>query len=243
MPGAAETPPPFRAAWRAMVRTDRTGRLLLAVGLGAAGFAMQDVLLEPYGGQVMGMGVGATSFLTAISAAGALVAFGLAAKKLSAGEDPLRISAWGAVAGVFAFALVVIAGPLRSAGLLRAGAAFIGFGGGLFAVGTLTAAMGLQKAGNGLAVGAWGAVHTTAAGLAVGLGGVLRDVTTRLGDLGLLGPALHGPEAGYVVVYHLEILALFLAVVVLGPMVRNQAPTAAQRSGGAQSLGLAELPG
>lgn len=243
MPGAAAPPPPFRAAWRAMVSRNRTGRLLLAVGLGSAGFAMQDVLLEPYGGQVMGMGVGATSFLTAISAAGALAAFALSARMLSAGEDPLRISAWGAVAGVFAFALVVIAGPLTSAPLLRAGAGFIGFGGGLFAVGTLTACMGLGKAGNGLAVGAWGAVYTTAAGLAVGLGGVLRDLTTRLGDLGFLGPALHGPEAGYVVVYHLEILALFMAVVVLGPMVRSRAPTAQQHGGDAQIFGLAELPG
>ena len=80
-------------------------------------------------------------------------------------------------------------------------------------------------------------------GLAVGLGGVLRDVTTRLGDLGLLGPALHGPEAGYVVVYHLEILALFLAMVVLGPLVSPRGLPAGEPDGEAHAFGLAEMPG
>jgi len=244
MPRADAAPrPAFREAWRTLVRTDRTGRLLLAVGLGSAGFAMQDVLLEPYGGQVMSLGVGATSFLTALSAAGALAAFALSARSLSKGVDPLRIAAWGTVAGVFAFALVVLAAPFVSPNLLRAGSVLIGFGGGLFAVGTLTAAMGLQEMGSGLAVGAWGAVQTTAAGLAVGLGGILRDVVTRLGDAGALGPALHGPEAGYVIVYHLEILALFVAMVVLGPLVSPRGHSVQERTEKTAALGLAELPG
>ncbi|MEJ2541362.1 MAG: BCD family MFS transporter [Gemmatimonadota bacterium] len=239
----AEGPPPFSQAWRELVRTDRTGRLLVAVGLGSAGFAMQDVLLEPYGGQVMSLGVGATSLLTALSAAGALIAFAFAARSLAQGVDPLRIAAWGTVAGVFAFALVVLAAPLVSPALLRIGALFIGFGGGLFAVGTLMAAMGLQKTGSGLAVGAWGAVQTTAAGVAVGLGGLLRDLVARLSSMDLLGPALHGPETGYVIVYHLEILALFLAMVVLGPLVSPRGLPARKREEEAPAFGLAELPG
>lgn len=239
----AAGPPPFREAWRALVRKDRTGRLLVAVGVGAAGFAMQDVLLEPYGGQIMALGVGATSFLTALSALGALAAFGLAGRSLSRGEDPLRLAAWGVVAGIFAFALVVLAAPLLSPALLRVGAVLIGFGGGLFTVGTLTAAMGLQDTGSGLAVGAWGAVQATAAGFAVGLGGVLRDLTTYLAELGALGPALHGPEAGYVVVYHLEILALFLTLVVLGPLVRPRGLPRRTGEDKARAFGLAELPG
>jgi BCD family chlorophyll transporter-like MFS transporter len=41
-------------------------RLLLAIGLGTAGFSMQDILLEPYGGEVLGMSVSATTGLSAI---------------------------------------------------------------------------------------------------------------------------------------------------------------------------------
>ena len=49
--------------------------------------------------------------------------------------------------------------------LFRIGTVLIGFGGGLFAVGTLTAAMALARDGeSGLALGAWGAVQATAAG-------------------------------------------------------------------------------
>jgi hypothetical protein len=34
-------------------------RFLVAVGLGTAGFSMQDIILEPYGGQILGLSVGA----------------------------------------------------------------------------------------------------------------------------------------------------------------------------------------
>ena len=67
--------------------------------------------------------------------------------------------------------------------------ALIGFGGGLFSVGTLTAAMDLETGGqSGLALGAWGAVQATAAGLAIALGGALRDVVSRLADAGRARP-------------------------------------------------------
>lgn len=238
-----ETPRAFRDAWRHLVATDRTGRLLVAVGLGSAGFAMQDVLLEPYGGELLNLSVGATSLLTALSAIGALVSFVLAAVRLTDGEDPLRLAGWGAVAGVFAFALITIAAPLHSAALLRFGAVFIGFGGGLFALGTLTAAMKLQGAGAGLAVGAWGAVQTTCAGIAIGLGGVLRDLVTRLAEGGALGPAMAGPEAGYIAVYHVEILILFLTLVVIGPLVSPRRRSKEASVDSSRSFGLAELPG
>jgi BCD family chlorophyll transporter-like MFS transporter len=76
-------------------------------------------------------------------------------------------------------------GDLRRAAAVgqrcSARAAVIGFGGGLFSVGTLTArwaGVGHQAL-NGLALGAWGAVQATCAGVAMALGGALRDV--RLG--------------------------------------------------------------
>jgi BCD family chlorophyll transporter-like MFS transporter len=42
-------------------------------------FNMQDVLLEPYGGEILGLSVSATTLLTATWACGALVGFALAA--------------------------------------------------------------------------------------------------------------------------------------------------------------------
>ena len=97
----------------------------------------------------------------------------------------------------------------------------IGYGGGLFAVGTLFTAMRMEHAYIGLALGAWGAVQSAAAGLAMFLGGALRDVMTHLSTQGVLGPALTDPSVGYSMVYHVEMLLLFLTLIAVGPLVKR----------------------
>jgi len=238
---AAAPPVAFRAAWRRFARGGRTRRLLAAVGLGTAGFSMQDVLLEPYGGQIMGLSVSETTGLTALTALGAIAAFALAARLLRQGGDPCRLAAWGALAGVAAFAAIVFSAPLDSTFAFRAGAALIGFGGGLFSVSTLTAAMSLDQGGEGgLVLGAWGAVQASAAGIAVALGGVLRDAVSGLASHGALGEALAGPATGYSFVYHLEIALLFATLVAIGPLVRTAGGSLPQPATG---FGLSEFPG
>jgi BCD family chlorophyll transporter-like MFS transporter len=228
----------FAAHWRRIAGAGRTARFLLAVGLGTLAFNMQDVILEPYGGEILGLPVGATTLLTGLMAAGALAACALAARQLVRGADAHAVAAAGAVVGLAAFACVIFAAPLEAPWLFRAGAALIGLGGGLFAVGTLTAAMGLDAGTglHGLVLGAWGAVQATCAGVAIALGGVLRDAAGALADSGALGEALAGPGTGYGVVYHLELALLFATLVVIGPLVR--------RSGSApRRFELAEFPG
>ena len=233
--------PRFLVAWREFAASGTTRRLLVALGFGTAAFSMQDVLLEPYGGQILGMDVGATSLLTALSAGGALIAFGLSARRLRQGADPVRVAAMGALAGVPGFALVVFAGPLESALLFRAGATLVGFGGGLFSVGTLLCAMSLRSHDNGLALGAWGAVQATAAGLAIALGGAAANAVGALATQGLLGAALTSPATGYMFVYHVEILLLFAALIAMGPLVRVRTSQPDAHAG--SRLGLAEMPG
>ena len=106
--------------------------------------------------------------------------------------------------------------------------ALIGFGAGLFAHATLTAAMATAKSGNvGLALGVWGAVQASAAGLAVGSGGLIRDVVSNLAASGLLGPALTGDAVGYCAVYLTEIALLFATLAAVGPLVRPRHPVSA----------------
>jgi BCD family chlorophyll transporter-like MFS transporter len=233
--------PAFGPSWQAFIAGGRASRLLVAVGLGTAAFSMQDILLEPYGGQILHLSVGATTALTALLALGSLTGFALAARALGRGSDPHRLAAMGALAGLLAFTAVLFAAPLESAGLFRVGTVLIGFGGGLFAVGTLTAAMALADSGqSGLALGAWGAVQATAAGIAIAFGGAVRDLVAGMAEQGLLGPALTGPSAGYGVVYNIEIVLLFATLAAIGPLVRftgEAAPLSSSR------FGLAELPG
>lgn len=232
--------PAFRAAWQAFSRNPGSVRFLVAVSLGSAGFAMQDVLLEPYGGEILRLTVGATTTLTAMLAGGTLAAFALAAHLLGRGFDVHRLAASGALVGVLAFSAVTFAAPLDSPLLFRAGTALVGFGGGLFGVGTLTAAMGLERGERiGLALGSWGAVQAFAGGLGIALGGALRDAVSALATKGLLGPALTSPSVGYGVVYQIEILLLFAALVAIGPLVGPSRVADAQPS----RFGLAEFPG
>jgi len=214
--------PAFSESWAAFTRDRSTRRLLLAIGLGTAGFSMQDILLEPYGGEILGMSVSSTTLLSAIWGFGMLVAFAESSRRLDRGDDPIRLAGYGAALGLFAFAAVILAAPLDSPLLFMSGAALIGLGGGFFAVGTLIAAMGLgDEDEKGLALGAWGAVQATAAGLAIACGGALRDVITHLAVGGHLGPALTDPVTGYSTVYHIEVLLLFAALIAVGPLVRG----------------------
>lgn len=230
----------FKEAWAAYRKNRSTGRTLVAIGLGTAAFSMQDILLEPYGGEILGLSVSQTTLLTALLAGGSLAGFALAARKLSSGGDPFRLAGFGAVAGLFAFPAVILADPLGSAHLFRAGTILIGFGGGLFSVAMLTAAMDLAPKGqSGLALGAWGAVQATAAGGAIAIGGAIRDIVGSLAEAGALGPALVSKATGYGAVYHIEIILLFATLIVVGPLVRRSEPLSRQSS----SFGLAEFPG
>jgi MFS transporter, BCD family, chlorophyll transporter len=231
----------FGAAWRTFANAGRSKRLLVTAGLGTAGFSMQDILLEPFGGQIFHLGVGQTTMLTAILAAGTLGGFAFAARQLGRAADPHRIAATGILVGIAAFMAVLLAPVTESVTLFRLGAVAIGFGGGLFSVGMLTAAMELASAGmSGLALGAWGAVQATSAGLAIAISGSLRDLVSTLAQDGRLGPGFSGPSAGYSFVYQIEIVLLFAALIALGPLVRI---AIAPRHRTAGRFGLAEYPG
>jgi BCD family chlorophyll transporter-like MFS transporter len=232
----------FRSAWARLASASRARRFLWATGLGTAAFSMQDIVLEPYGAEILGLSVGATSALTGLIAAGSLAAFGLAARRLGRGADPLRLAATGALFGLAAFSMVIFAEPVGSPALFRAGVLLIGFGGGLFAVGTLTAAMALDADGfKGLALGAWGGVQATCAGLAIAAGGSLRDLVSSIAATGALGEVLQHPATGYATVYHIELFLLFITLIAVGPLVRASRRGAAPSS--STKFGLPVLPG
>ena len=233
--------PKFSDAWADYMAGGSSGRLLVVVFLGTMAFNMQDVLLEPYGGEILGLSVSSTTLLTSVWAAGGLLGFGLASRWLARGLDPYRMAGRGLLIGLVAFSAVIFAAPAESAALFFVGAGLIGLGAGLFAVATLTAAMTLKtgaEAGQGLALGAWGAAQATAAGLSIFLGGAGRDLVVSLASKGILSGPLAMPATSYSIVYHTEIALIFLTLVVLGPLVRVRAV------GNRESikLGLADFP-
>ncbi len=219
--GIQPKPPTFAESWANFTVGDRAVRRLVAVGIGTMAFSMEDVLLEPYGGQILHLTVGATTKLTALLALGGLTGFALASRVLSRGADPFRMASGGALVGIPAFAFVMMAAPMHSAPVFGLGTYLIGFGAGLFGHGTLTATMNTAPPDQrGLALGAWGAVQASAAGIAVALSGIIRDLVSN---------AMAVPASGYNTVYFIEIVLLLLTMAAMVPLIRDDPRRASEQ--------------
>ena len=203
----------FVAALKLFTQGDQALRRLLAVGLGTMAFSMGDVLLEPFGGEILHLAVSDTTFLTALLAFGGLTGFAWASNVLGRGADPFRMACGGVLVGVPAFSAILMSAPQASLLLFALGTLFIGFGAGLFGHGTLTATMNHAPEGQaGLALGSWGAVQATAAGLAMGLGGIIRDLMAVVVDSG----------TAYAFVYSLEVVLLLITLYAMYPLIAKK---------------------
>ncbi|MBC7505269.1 MAG: MFS transporter, partial [Sandarakinorhabdus sp.] len=212
-------PPAFRDSWNSYAAQKDAVPRLVAVGLGTLAFSMADILLEPYGGQVLGLGVGATTKLTATFAGGSLIGFTLASRILSRGGDPFRMAVYGAMVGIPALMMVIASASMQSTGVFAFGVMLMGFGSGLFGHGTLTATMNYAPRDQiGMAMGAWGTVQATAAGLGAASAGIIRDV------VGAKALPMPWPVAanGYIAVYMLEIGLLLATLLAAMPLMRKR---------------------
>ncbi|MEM6386315.1 MAG: PucC family protein [Pseudomonadota bacterium] len=215
-----QRPVPFREAFDGLLARPGMVRLMVLIALGTFGFGMADVLLEPYGGQALGFSVAETTRLTALFATGTLIGFGIASRVLSGSMDAIRVGRIGAFIGVPGFAAIILAslggGPL----IFLAGVLATGVGAGLFGHATLTATIRAAPENRiGLALGTWGAVQATAAGIGVALAGITRDIIVQLPALG--GLSAHAP---YNYVFVIEILFLVLALFLAIPKQSEEAP-------------------
>ena len=215
--------PSFRESWRTFCAGEDTIRRLALVGLGTMAFGMADVLLEPFGGHVLGFTVSATTRLTALVALGGLIGFAWAAHRCGRGANAYGIARNGALIGIPAFLFVMTAAPVDMPGLFLLGNFLIGFGGALFAHGTLTATMNRATGDQvGLALGAWGAVQATAVGLGMALSGIIRDVVNAAQSAPVGASAAGNVAAGYLTVYSLEIVLLIVVVIVSLPLLGRE---------------------
>ncbi len=212
-PGVYQEDPDFMESFLLFCNGEHAKRRLIAIGLGTMAFSMEDILLEPFGGEILGLTVAQTTYLTAVLAMGGLVGFAWASRILSRGGDPFKMASLGAVVGIPAFIAVIVSAPQASSLLFALGVLFIGFGAGLFGHGTLTATMNSAPPGQaGLALGAWGAVQASTAGAAMALGGIIRDLSAQFTD----------SATAYSIVYSLEAVLLLMTVIIMNPLVKTK---------------------
>lgn len=227
--------PKFSDEWQKLVQGAGATRLLIVIALGTMGFGMADVLLEPYGGQVLGLTVAETTKLTAVLALGGLIGFAIASRVLSRGMDPITVGFYGSLIGVPAFGAIAYAAPGQIPLIFVLGTLAAGMGAGLFGHGTLTATMRrAPREQVGLALGAWGAVQATAAGVAIILGGVIRDLVVAM-------PGGVAPEVPYISVFGLEMIILVLALIAILPLRRQFRGTAQAGADPLRTLDRARL--
>ncbi len=196
-----------RTALRALTNNPTAQRFFWYLTLVLISIHAQDVLLEPYGADVLAMPVAATSRLTAIWGVGVFITM-LGGLPLVRRLGKKRSANLGAMVAAIGFAMIIVAGLVQQTGFFMAAVFVLGLGGGLMTVSNLSFMLDMTvPQAAGLYIGAWGVANF--AGQAVGniASGLIRDTAMQL-----TGSAL----VGYVTVFGLEIVGLIAAVLLFG---------------------------
>jgi BCD family chlorophyll transporter-like MFS transporter len=174
--------------------------LLLAAILG------QDVLLEPFGAEAFGLTVTQTTRITSIWGTFVLLAI-IVAGLLEGRVSKRLVAQFGNTGALLGFVVIVLSGILINQNIFYAGVTLLGIGTGLSTVANLSLMFDLTMPGMvGLYIGAWGFSNALSRLTGSVLGGVVRDVVTQV-----TGQAL----SGYLVVFSIEALMLFIAAFML----------------------------
>jgi BCD family chlorophyll transporter-like MFS transporter len=169
-------------------------------------FATHDVLLEPYGGQVLGMSVSSTMQLTILWGVTTIAGVGAAGWLLWRKQPLARLISLGCIIGLSGFAIVSLSSNAALIAPFCVGVAMISLGRGIFLVGSVILVMSVTDLGHaGLFLGLWGIVQGIAQGIGVIGGGLLRDLAQTW---------TNNIAQGYTTVY-VTSLSLLLIVVLL----------------------------
>ena len=234
----------FFLSWKKFISDRKTNSLIWVVFWGTLAFSMQDVLLEPYGGQILGLSVSETTNLTGVWALGALLGLALAANNSKKTVSSVSNAMTALLIGIVGFSAIIFSSPMQFPFLYFLGTLFIGFGTGLFSVSLLIIAMALSSKtnlGSGFILGSWGAAQAIGAGLGIAVGGILRDVVNKIALSGYLGSTFENNSIGYIFVYHLEILLIFITLIALG-MLSQEINKRKIKDHAQKSFGLTEIP-
>jgi BCD family chlorophyll transporter-like MFS transporter len=194
-------------AWMLLAHGRQTRLFFLFLFCGILFLFLQQVVLEPFGGDVFAMSVRETTLFNAFQMVGVLLGMGFAGGYLSKRMGNKPTAGLGLALASLAFLALSAAAFLQQPGLVNPAIFLMGLGMGLFNVGGLAMMMGMSVEGlTGTFMGAWTLSQALANGLASIGGGLLHD----------LGLRAFGAEAGaYGLVFVIEAAGLLLTLALL----------------------------
>jgi BCD family chlorophyll transporter-like MFS transporter len=212
----------FREALGQVWAEPEARRFTIFVFVSMLAYSAQDLILEPFGGQVFGLTLGETTRLASAQHIGVFLGMILAALAGGLGGERFgNLRAWtigGCLASAAALAALALAGAAGPGFPLRAGYIAFGIANGAFAAAAIATMMQLAGKGReqreGMRVGLWGAAQA----IAFGLGGLAGAAASDLAR-GLIA----SPGLAYGAVFAGEAL-LFLISALLAARIGRNAP-------------------
>jgi BCD family chlorophyll transporter-like MFS transporter len=172
----------LRQAMQLIMANVQARRFFAFLSMAIFFFFIQEVVLEPFGGQVFGLKVRETTLFNAYQMVGVLIGMFLSGKFLVKKLGKRRTTAMGTVMGAIAFFFLVLSAVWRSEALLRPSILGLGLALGFFNVGGLSLMMDMSTTERtGLFMGAWSLAQALARGFSGVFGGAVRDVALALG--------------------------------------------------------------
>lgn len=187
----------FSEAFRSVVLGDPQARLFfLIVVLTFIGTLAQDVLLEPFGGLVLGMEVGETTGLTQYWGVGVLLSMLASGLFLLKALGPMRVMRIGMMVAAVSFLGPILAGLNGNVGLFKGMVFVMGLGTGLAGAGMLSNAINFTtKLRAGMLLGVWAVANMTGNALGSVMGGLTVDAIRILtGNIFMAYSAVFGLE-------------------------------------------------
>jgi len=167
---------------------------------------LQQAVLEPFGGDVLGLSVRATSGFNAVQTIGVLVGMLITGRGIADRAGHKRTATIGLGGSAVAFTALAAAALSGSVEASWLGVLLVGLTTGLFNVAVLALMMAMSIPERvALFMGAWTVSHAVADGLATAGGGVLHDLALRVAST----------EVAYAAVFALEAIGLALCIPLL----------------------------
>lgn len=216
----------LRMAWQ-----DRRTRYFLGfLGLSMAFAFSQDLILEPFAGEVLGMEARITTRFAAYWGSMAIlgtIVFLFLARRFKRLTNTF-LSYVGVILLIVTFVMLAVSSFAHMRPLVTPALILLGLGLGIWQVGALGLMMDMSPSGRaGTFLGFWTLVVTLARGLGVSGGGILRDVGAALaGDLGI----------AYGAAFIIGAIGLLASLWALGGVHVNEFKRETARTGGAAVL-------